>query len=106
MDARDAEVVADVVAQVRATLQAAAPAWRRAHVRFELLGGCFSTRVLVDDGPAGDRLAPLDAARHRTLFVRLQAMGRPLCAADGRQAAACDVEIDPRTHCATRSAPA
>ena len=95
METRDAAVVEDVVAHVRAALQGAAPAWGRALVRFEVMGGCFSTRVLHG---AGERLEPLDAVRHQPLFLRLQALGRQLSAVAGRRDGACDVEIGPRSH--------
>ena len=101
MDPKDVELVGDVAAEVRAVLQAVAPAWRLALVRFELLDGCFSTRVL--HGAAG-ALEPLDAVRHRSLFVRLQGTGRQLCAAAGPSGGRCEVEIDWGGQRATRSA--
>ena len=71
-------------------MQSIAPAWRRATVRFAWDGGCFSTRVSYAD--AHDPL-PVDAVRHRALFVRLQQAGRRLRPATSSPVV-CDVDID------------
>lgn len=90
MSVRDEELVEEVALLVRGAMQAIAPAWRRATVRFAWDGGCFSTTVSY--AAAQDPL-PVDAVRHRTLFVRLQQAGRRLHPAEAHPAA-CDVDID------------
>ena len=98
MDKREAELVQDVVVQVRATPPAAPPAWRRALVRFEMQDGCFSTRVSHGADVTHGALLPLDAVRHRHLFVGLQSMGRQLLGPARDSGGACEVEIDPLGH--------
>src|SRR6218665_1061293 len=84
MNSRENELIDEVASLVRGAMQAVAPAWRRATVQFQVADGCFST--VVSYAVAKERL-PVDAVVHRTLFVRLQGVGRRL-----RQAAAHDTQ--------------
>ena len=79
----------EVALLVRGAMQAIAPAWRRATVRFAWDGGCFSTTVSY---AAAHDPVPVDAVAHRALFVRLQQAGRrlPYPGSSG----GCDVDID------------
>jgi len=89
MNEREDDLAQEVALLVRGAMQAIAPAWRRATVQFAWDGGCFSTTVSY--AAAHDSL-PVDAVRHRALFVRLQQAGRrlPHVATPG----GCDVDID------------
>lgn len=89
MNKREVAVVEEVVAEVRATMPGIVAGWQRVWVQFQSSAGYLSTRVMCD-------AAPVDAVRHRALFVRFEACARRLRGAAAHDTPAfvsCDIEV-------------